>query len=128
MKTMKVLDVVNINRVMDGVMLSGAPMADVKAVMRFRREAKPIVDGWNDIIKDAIEKLKGENITEDELNKHLNEALADEAMREVEITPFVISADGEDAIIAQSKIACGDLDVIKAALRPDEEKKEDEKS
>lgn len=118
MKKVKVLDVVNINRVLDGVMLQGAPIDDVKAIMRFRREARPIVDGWSAMLKDAIEKLKGESITQEQLNAHLNEVLADEAVREVEITPFVISADGEDVIIAQSKVACGDLANIQAVLNP----------
>lgn len=122
MKKIKVLDLVNINRVFDGVMLQGAPMEDVKAIMRFRREAKPIIDGWNATIKDAVEKLKDEAVTEAEANKRLNEALADEATREVEITPFVISADGEDVILSQSKIAVGDLATVQSVLKPEDKK------
>lgn len=123
MKKVKVLDLVNINRVFDGVMLQGAPMEDVKAIMRFRREAKPTIDAWTATVKDALEKLKDEAVTEAAAaNKQLNEALADEAAREVEITPFVISADGEDVILSQSKIAVGDLATIQAVLRPEEEK------
>lgn len=118
MKKIKVLDIVNINKVLDGAMLLGAPIEDVKAILRFRREAQPVVNGWNDLLKDAITKLKGETITEEQLNKHLNEALADEANREVEITPFAISEDGEVAILAQSRVECGQWEAIKGALKP----------
>lgn len=118
MKKIKVLDVVNINKAFDGVTLQGAPIEDVKAILRFRREAQPVVNGWDDLLKDAIAKLKGETITEEQLNKHLNEALADEANREVEITPFAISEDGEVAILAQSRVECGQWEAIKDALKP----------
>lgn len=119
---MKVLEVININHVFDAVMLQGAPIEDVKAVMRFRREATPIVDGWNALVRDAVQKLNGETMTEEELNKHLNDALSDEANREVEITPFTISEDGEAVILSKSNIACGQWEAVKHALKPEKAK------
>ena len=119
MKKVKLVNIVNINGVFDSVILSGAPIEDVRAIMRFRREAKPIVDSWNSTIRDAIIKLKSDNISQEQFNKNLNDALYEEAIREVEVTPFVITPDGEDIILAQSKITCKDLENINEILRPE---------
>ena len=121
MKKIKVLDVVNIYGAFNDVSLYGVPMEDAKAFMRFRREARPVALGWDELVKEAIEKLKGETITEEQLNKHLNEALADEAIRDVEITPFVFSDDGGDLILPQMRVASGQWEAIKGALKPEKE-------
>ena len=117
---MKVLDVVNINKALDGVALQGAPLEDVKKLVKFSGEAYPTVEKWNTMYKDAIAKLNGESITVEELNKHLNEVLGEEAMREVEITPFTLSEDTEAIILANSGIVMGEWKAIKAALKPEE--------
>ena len=117
---MKVLDVVNINKAFDGVTLQGAPIEDVKKLVKFSGEAYPIVEKWNAMYKDAIAKLNGESITVEELNKHLNEVLGEEAMREVEITPFTLSEDTEAIILANSGIVWGEWKAIKAALKPED--------
>ena len=123
MKKLKVLDVVNINNKFNGVILAGAPIEDIKAVVRFRREVKPAVDAWNAIIKDTVEKLKpadGNAISDDELNAQLNDALKDEAVREVEVTPFAISEAGEEVILQQSKITIAELDYIREILKSED--------
>lgn len=120
MKKIKVLDVVNIYRAFNDVSLYGVPMEDAKAFMRFRREARPVALGWDEQVKEALEKLKGETITEEELNKHLNEVLGEEAMREVEITPFAFSNDGEDMILPQMRVVGGQWEAMKEALKPEE--------
>ncbi len=122
MKTLKVIDVVNINRIFDNIVLQGAPLADIKAVVKFRAESRPTIDAWDAIIKDTISKLKGETITEDELNKQLNEALSDEAVRDVEITPLSLSEEAEIIILANSKITPGNMNAIKALLNKGDEK------
>lgn len=121
MKKIKVLDIVNINKTFDGVTLQGAPLEDVKKIVKFGGEAYPTVEKWNTMYKDAIAKLNGETITVEELNKHLNEVLGEEAMREVEITPFTLSEDTEAIILANSGIVWGEWKVIKAALKPEKE-------
>jgi hypothetical protein len=121
MKKIKALDVVNIYRAFNDVSLYGVPMEDAKAFMRFRREARPVALGWDEQVKEALEKLKGETITEEELNKHLNEVLGEEAMREVEITPFAFSNDGEDMIIPQMRVVGGQWEAMKEALKPEKE-------
>lgn len=120
MKKLKAIEVIIANDKMSGVLLTGAPIEDIKAVLRFRREAKPIVDAWESVKRDAIEKLKpaeGESVNEADLNTQLNEALKDEMLREVEITPFVLSEDGEAIILQQSKLATAELDAIKEILK-----------
>lgn len=116
---MKVLDVVNINKAFDGVTLQGAPLEDVKKLVKFDGEAYATVEKWNTMYKDAIAKLNGETITVEELNKHLNEVLGEEAMREVEITPFILSEDTEAIILANSGIVMGEWKAIKEALKPE---------
>jgi hypothetical protein len=121
MKKIKVLDVVNINKALDGVSLQGAPLEDVKKLVRFGGEAYAVVEKWNTMLKDAIAMLKGDSIPEEELNKRLNEVLGEEAMREVEITPFTLSEDAEAIILANSGIVMGEWKAIKMALRPEKE-------
>lgn len=118
MKKIKVLDVVNIYRAFNDVSLYGVPMEDAKAFMRFRREARPVALGWDEQVKEALEKLNGETITEEQLYKHLNEAMEDEALREVEITPFAFSNDGEDMILPQMRVIGGQWEAMKEALKP----------
>ena len=121
MKKIKVLDIVNINKAFDGVTLQGAPLEDVKKLVKFSGEAYPTVEKWNAMYKDAIAKLNGDSITVEDLNKHLNEVLGEEAMREVEITPFTLSADAEAIILANSGIVIGEWKAIKKALKPEKE-------
>lgn len=118
---LKVLDVVNINKALDGVSLQGAPLEDVKKIVKFDGEAYATVEKWKTMYKDAVAKLNGEAITVEELNKHLNEVLGEEAMREVEITPFTLSEDTEAIILANSGIVIGEWKAIKNALKPEKE-------
>lgn len=112
MKKVTVNQVVEADKVLAMAMLNGVAIEEIKAIMRFRAEARPIVNNWNDLIKSALENFKGKEVTQEELNKALNEALADEIVREVEITPFVLSEDSKAIILSQSKITNGGLDVV----------------
>lgn len=122
MKKVTVNQVVEADKVLAMAMLNGVAIEEIKAIMRFRAEARPIVNNWNDLIKSALENFKGKEVTQEELNKALNEALADEIVREVEITPFVLSEDSKAIILSQSKITNGGLDVVLEWVAP--EKKE----
>lgn len=122
MKKLTVNQVVEADKVLAMAMLNGVAIEEIKAIMRFRAEARPIVNNWNDLIKSALENFKGKEVTQEELNKALNEALADEIVREVEITPFVLSEDSKAIILSQSKITNGGLDVVLEWVAP--EKKE----
>ena len=122
MKKVTVNQVVEADKVLAVAMLNGVAIEEIKAIMRFRAEARPIVNNWNDLIKSALENFKGKEVTQEELNKALNEALADEIVREVEITPFVLSEDSKAIILSQSKITNGELDRVLGWLAP--EKKE----
>lgn len=122
MKKVTVNQVVEADKVLAMAMLNGVAIEEIKSIMRFRAEARPIVNNWTDLIKSALENFKGKEVTQEELNKALNEALADEIVREVEITPFVLSEDSKAIILSQSKITNGDLDRVLEWLAP--EKKE----
>lgn len=122
MKKLTVNQVVEADKVLAMAMLNGVAIEEIKAIMRFRAEARPIVNNWNDLIRSALENFKGKEVTQEELNKALNEALADEIVREVEITPFVLSEDSKAIILSQSKITSGRLDVVLEWVAP--EKKE----
>lgn len=122
MKKVTVNQVVETDKVLAMAMLNGVAIEEIKAIMRFRAEVRPIVNNWNDLIKSALENFKGKEVTQEELNKALNEALADEIVREVEITPFVLSEDSKAIILSQSKITNGGLDVVLEWVAP--EKKE----
>lgn len=122
MKKVTVNQVVEADKVLAMAMLNGVAIEEIKAIMRFRAEARPIVNNWNDLIKSALENFKGKEVTQEELNKALNEALADEVVREVEITPFGLSEDSKAIILSQSKITNGGLDVVLEWVAP--EKKE----
>lgn len=129
MKKMKVIEVKTAYEKSMPIMLVGAPIEDVKAILKFRREAEPIYKAWETALKDAIEKLKpadgeAKEIKVSELDALLNEALREEMMREVEITPLAISEDGEATILSQSKISAGDWDVFKALVAEQPEAKE----
>ena len=124
MKKVKVLDVVNIKNDFNGVTFHGAPLEDVKKWVKFRGEINETVTLWATMCKEAIEKLNGETITDDELDKHLNEVLGEEAMREVEITPFSFSEDAEAIILANIHIPIGRWEWIKMVLEPEETKEE----
>lgn len=122
MKKVTVNQVVEADKVLAMAMLNGVAIEEIKSIMRFRAEARPIVNNWNDLIKSALENFKGKEVLQEELNKALNEALADEIVREVEITPFVLSEDSKAIILSQSKITNGGLDVVLEWVAP--EKKE----
>ena len=119
MKKVTVNQVVEADQMLAMAILNGVAIEDIKAIMRFRAEARPIVNNWNDLIKSALENFKGKKVTQDELNKALNEALADEIVREVEITPFVLSEDSKAIILSQSKITNGGLDVVLEWVAPE---------
>lgn len=121
MKKVTVNQVVEADKVLAMAMLNGVAIEEIKAIMRFRAEARPIVNNWNDLIKSALENFKGKEVTQEELNKALNEALSDEVVREVEITPFVLSEDSKAIILSQSKITNGGLDVVLGWLAPEKE-------
>ncbi|MBQ4127847.1 MAG: hypothetical protein IJD72_07760 [Alistipes sp.] len=122
MKKVTVNQVVEADQVLAMAILNGVAIEDIKAIMRFRAEARPIVNNWNDLIKSALENFKGKKVTQEELNKAINEALVDEIVREVEITPFGLSEDSKVIILSQSKITNGGLDVVLEWVAP--EKKE----
>lgn len=119
MKKVTVNQVVEADNVLAMAMLNGVAIEEIKAIMRFRAEARPIVNNWNDLIKSALENFKGKEVTQEELNKALNEALADEIVREVEITPFGLSEDSKAIILSQSKITNGGLDVVLEWVAPE---------
>lgn len=119
MKKVTVNQVVEADKVLAMAMLNGVAIEEIKTIMRFRAEARPIVNNWNDLIKSALENFKGKEFTQEELNKALNEALADEVVREVEITPFGLSEDSKAIILSQSKITNGGLDTVLEWLAPE---------
>lgn len=123
MKKVTVNQVVEADKVLAMAMLNGVAIEEIKSIMRFRAEARPIVNNWNDLIKSALENFKGKEVAQEELNKALNEALADEIVREVEITPFVLSEDSKAIILSQSKITNGGLDVVLEWVAPKKENK-----
>ena len=120
MKKVKVLDVVNIKNDFNGVTFHGAPLEDVRKWVKFRGEINETVTLWATMYKEAIEKLNGKTVTDDELDKHLNEVLGEEAMREVEITPFLFSEDAEVIILSGSHIPAGRWEWIKEVLKPED--------
>lgn len=124
MKKIKVIEAVELNKVLDRVMLVGAPMEDSKAILKLCGEVEPVADAWQKAVKNAMQKLdlkEGETMTLAEVDKYLSEVLQEEIVREVEITPFTLSADGEAAILSQSKITRGELRVVKDMVKKEEE-------
>lgn len=124
MKKIKVIEAVELNKILDRVMLVGAPMEDSKTVLKLCGEIEPIVYAWQKAVKNAMQKLdlkEGETMTLAEVDKYLSEVLQEEIVREVEITPFTLSADGEAAILSQSKITRGELRVVKDMVKKEEE-------
>ena len=124
MKKIKVIEAVELNKVLDRVMLVGAPMEDSKAILKLCGEVEPVADAWQKAVKNAMQKLdlkEGETMTLAEVDKYLSEVLQKEIVREVEITPFTLSADGEAAILSQSKITRGELRVVKELVKKEEE-------
>lgn len=120
MKKVKVLDVVNIKNDFDGVTFHGAPLEDVRKWVKFRGEINETVTLWVTMCKEAIEKLNGKTVTDDELDKYLSEVLSEEAMREVEITPFSFSEDAEAIILANIHIPICRWEWIKKVLKPED--------
>lgn len=120
-KKITVLEVVNIKGALNGVNLHGAPLEDVKKLVKFHGEAYPIVTLWDTMYKEALSNLGEGTISVEELDRGLNKVLGDEANREVEITPFVISEDTESIILSQSKVVYGQWEVYKNILKPEEE-------
>ena len=124
MKKIKVIEAVELNKVLDRVMLVGAPMEDSKAILKLCGEVEPVAVAWQKAVKNAMQKLdlkEGETMTLAEVDKYLSEVLQEEIVREVEITPFAISADGEAAILSQSKITRGELRIVKELVKKEEE-------
>lgn len=128
MKKIILIEANELNKILDKVKLKDAPMEDVKNMLRLSREVESAAAEWNNAIKDAMQKLdlkEGDTMTLQEIDKYLSEVLQDEMKREVEITPFVLSAEAEDVILAQSDITRGQIRIIKEVVKPIEEKKEE---
>ena len=126
MKKIILIEANELNKILDKVKLKDAPMEDVKNMLRLSREVESAATEWNNAIKDAMQKLdlkEGDTMTLQEIDKYLNEVLQDEMKREVEITPFVLSAEAEDVILAQSDITRGQIRIIKEVVKPIEEDK-----
>jgi hypothetical protein len=125
MKKIILIEANELNKILDKVKLKDAPMEDVKNMLRLSREVESAATEWNNAIKDAMQKLdlkEGDTMTLQEIDKYLSEVLQDEMKREVEITPFVLSAEAEDVILAQSDITRGQIRIIKEVAKPIEEK------
>lgn len=122
MKKLKILEVLNINAILNNIVLRNVPMEDVRAIMHLCREITPITDNWQSFVKEAVNKLKDDNITDEQLNKHLNDALSEEILQEVEVPSLTISPEGEDLILAQSHITRGELETVKVLLKPEDTK------
>lgn len=128
MKKIILIEANELNKILDKVKLKDAPMEDVKNMLRLSREVESAATEWNNAIKDAMQKLdlkEGDTMTLQEIDKYLSEVLQDEMKREVEITSFVLSAEAEDVILAQSDITRGQIRIIKEVVKPIEEKKEE---
>ena len=128
MKKIILIEANELNKILDKVKLKDAPMEDVKNMLRLSREVESAATEWNNAIKDAMQKLdlkEGDTMTLQEIDKYLSEVLQDEMKREVEITPFVLSAEAEDVILAQSDITRGQIRIIKEVAKPIEGKKEE---
>lgn len=126
MKKIILIEANELNKILDKVKLKDAPMEDVKNMLRLSREVESAATEWNNAIKDAMQKLdlkEGDTMTLQEIDKYLSEVLQDEMKREVEITPFVLSAEAEDVILAQSDITRGQIRIIKEVAKPIEEDK-----
>lgn len=126
MKKIILIEANELNKILDKVKLKDAPMEDVKNMLRLSREVESAATEWNNAIKDAMQKLdlkEGDTMTLQEIDKYLSEVLQDEMKREVEITPFVLSAEAEDVILAQSDITRGQIRIIKEVVKPIEENK-----
>jgi hypothetical protein len=124
MKKIRVIEAVKLNKILDRVMLVGAPTEDSKAVLKLCGEIEPIAIAWDKAVKTAMQKLdlkEGDAMTLAEVNKYLSEVLQDEMMREVEITPFALSAEGEATILSQSRITRGEIRAIRELVKPAEE-------
>lgn len=119
MKTLKVFQVKNLKEIVDRFKMTGAPTADMKAIFKFYGEVKPSMDTIEALIKEALEKLKGETVTEAELNKAINDALADELMKDVEITPFTLSEDAQETIARLSNVTFGEIQMVLAMVAED---------
>ena len=116
MKTLKVFQVKNLKEIVDRFKMTSAPTADMKAIFKFYGEVTPSTDIIESLIKEALEKLKGETVTETELNKAINDALADELMKDVEITPFTLSEEAQEIIARLSNVTLGEIQMVLAMV------------
>lgn len=112
MKKVTVHQVVEAYKTLGNINLNGVAIDEIRGFMRFKAEALPLVTNWDNLIKSALENFKGKTVTQVELNKAINEALADEIAREVEIPSFTFSPDSKAIILSQSNITNGDLDRV----------------
>lgn len=112
MKKVTVHQVVEAYKTLGNINLNGVAIDEIRGFMRFKAEALPLVTNWDNLIKSALENFKGKTVTQDELNKALNEALAEEISREVEIPSFTFSPDSKAIILSQSNITNGELDRV----------------
>ena len=117
MKTLKVFQVKNANEIIKRFKMTGASSDDTKALFRFYRETHPTMETIDALVKEAIEKLNGEAISVIELNKVINDALSDELMRDIDITPFTLSEETQEIIVRLSDVEWGDVQAVLALVR-----------
>lgn len=119
MKKVTVNQVVEAYRTLGNINLNGVAIDEIRGFMRFKADSLPLVTNWDNLIKAVLENFKGKTVTQDELNKALNEALAEEISREVEIPSFTFSPDSKAIILSQSNITNGDLDRVLGWVAPE---------
>lgn len=119
MKKVTVNQVVEAYRTLGNINLNGVAIDEIRGFMRFKADSLPLVTNWDNLIKAVLENFKGKTVTQDELNKALNEALAEEISREVEIPSFTFSPDSKAIILSQSNITNGDLDRVLEWVAPE---------
>lgn len=119
MKKVTVNQVVEAYRTLGNINLNGVAIDEIRGFMRFKADSLPLVTNWDNLIKAVLENFKGKMVTQDELNKALNEALAEEISREVEIPSFTFSPDSKAIILSQSNITNGDLDRVLEWVAPE---------
>lgn len=119
MKKVTVSQVVEAYRTLGNINLNGVAIDEIRGFMRFKADSLPLVTNWDNLIKAVLENFKGKTVTQDELNKAINEALAEEIAREVEIPSFTFSPDSKAIILSQSNITNGDLDRVLGWVAPE---------
>lgn len=109
---MKLGEMVNVYGVLGEAKMNTLKVEEVLKAVKFRKAARPHVEGWNAFYKDIMEKAHGWADMTDEQKAELNKAMETELSKDIEITFDKLSEESVAGLIQENGFKVREIDLL----------------